>query len=114
MRLILTLLSAALLSSFAPAQTTPPVAVSPETQTSIARLIGDIMVNGKAYDYDRHLSDNIGPRLTGSGNYAHAVSWALAHCKSLGLTNVHTEPFTMPALWEPDGPASGNIIEPRN
>jgi hypothetical protein len=51
----------------------------------VSKLIGDVIVNGKAYDYDRHLADNIGPRLTGSDNYVHAVSWTVEQFKSLGL-----------------------------
>jgi hypothetical protein len=89
------------------------VPVSPETRAAASQIVGDIMVSGKAYDYDRELADNIGPRLTGSDNYVHAVSWAVDQFKSLGLTNVHTEPFTMPALWEPEVPATGQILEPR-
>ena len=34
------------------------------------------MVAGKAYDYDRTLADDIGPRLTGSDNYMKAAAWA--------------------------------------
>ncbi len=109
MRLKAIALLATLLPFCAHAQTS----VSPETRTAVRQLIGDIMVDGKAYDYDRQLADHIGPRLTGSDNYVHAVSWALDQFKSLGLTNVHTESFTMPALWEPDGPAAGQIISPR-
>ena len=50
--------------------------VSPETRSAVARIIGDVMVNGQAYEYDRQLADNIGPRLTGSENYVRAVAWA--------------------------------------
>ena len=118
MRLLIKFFAAVTVTSCALAQTpaTPATAipVSPETRAAVTRLIGDIMVNGKAYDYDRHLADNIGPRLTGSDNYVNAVSWTVGTFKSLGLKNVHTEPFTMPALWEPETPATGNILEPRN
>ncbi|HTD95342.1 MAG TPA: M20/M25/M40 family metallo-hydrolase [Edaphobacter sp.] len=110
MRFLTVLLAATLASPCALAQ----APVSPDTRTAITQLVGDIMVNGKAYDYDRHLADNIGPRLTGSDNYVHAVSWAVDQFKSLGLKNVHTEPFTMPALWEPEVLATGHILEPRN
>jgi len=109
MRLKAIVLLSTLLPFCAHAQTS----VSPETRTAVRQLIGDIMVDGKAYDYDRQLADHVGPRLTGSDNYVHAVSWAVDQFKSLGLTNVHTESFTMPALWEPDGPAAGQIISPR-
>jgi len=75
--------------------------------------VGEIMVGGKAYDYDRRISDDIGPRLTGSDNYVHAVKWAVDEFKTLGLSNVHTEPFTMKATWEPEVPAVGKIVAPR-
>jgi carboxypeptidase Q len=111
MRPILPLITAVLLPACTLAQTPP--AVSPETHAAVTKLVGDIMVNGQAYDYDRQLADNIGPRLTGSPSYVHAVDWAQQQFRSLGLANVHTESFTMPALWEPDGPAAGQIISPR-
>ena len=111
MRLFSTLLLASLLVYSSSAQS--PAPVSPETRAAVRQLIGDIMVNGKAYDYDRQLTDTIGPRLTGSDNYVHAVSWATEQFKTLGLSNVHTEPFTIPATWEPEVPATGQIVEPR-
>jgi carboxypeptidase Q len=113
MRLALTaLLAAGLATTAVPAQT-PAATVSPETRTAVRNLIGEVMVNGQAYEYDRQLADNIGPRLTGSDNYNHAVTWTQEQFRTLGLTNVHTEPFNMPALWEPEVPASGNITSPR-
>ncbi len=115
MRLVLITLLAALTSA-APAQNpaAPPApTLSPETRTAVRNLVGEVLVNGQAYEYDRQLADTIGPRLTGSDNYNHAVTWALDTFKSLGLTNVHTEPFTMPALWEPETPATGHITSPR-
>jgi carboxypeptidase Q len=113
MRLYVRVLTAALLSSCAFAQTPAPP-VSPETRAAVRQLVGDIMVNGQAYDYDRQLADGIGPRLTGSDNYVHAVSWAQEQFRALGLTNIHTESFSMAALWEPETAATGNIVEPRN
>src|ERR1700679_1745227 len=111
MRLALTLLTAVLIPTCLQAQTPPTV--SPETRAAVTKLVGDIMVNGQAYGYDRDLADGIGPRLTGSPNYALAVNCAQKQFGSMGLANVHTETFTMPALWEPDVPAAGQIIEPR-
>jgi carboxypeptidase Q len=103
------LLLATLLPPCAQAQSV----VSPDTRAAVRQLVGDIMVNGKAYEYDRQLADHVGPRLTGSDNYVHAVSWAVDQFKSLGLANIHTESFTMPALWEPDVLATGHITSPR-
>jgi hypothetical protein len=99
-----------------PATTLPaatPIPVSPDTRAAVRNLVGEVLVNGQAYHYDQQLSDDIGPRLTGSDNYVHAVSWALDQFKSMGLANVHTESFTMPNLWEPEVPASGEITSPR-
>jgi carboxypeptidase Q len=86
--------------------------VSPETRDAARQLIGDSISNGKAYQYDEYLADMIGPRLTGSSNYMRAVEWAVQQFKELGLSNVHTEEWTIPATWEPDGPAVGHIIKP--
>jgi hypothetical protein len=114
MRSLIVLFASAFLASCAFAQTAAtPANVSPETRAEVSRLVGNILVDGKAYDYDRHLADNIGPRLTGSDNYVRAVSWAVDQFKALGLKNVHTESFSMPALWEPETPATGGITEPR-
>jgi carboxypeptidase Q len=70
---------------------TPANTVSEPTRTAVRELIGSIMVDGKAYDYDRELADGIGPRLTGSANYNRAVVWTMEQFRSLGLSNVHTE-----------------------
>jgi hypothetical protein len=97
------------------AQTSVPGAsfnVLPQTRDAAQQIIGDSILNGKAYEYDAHLADLIGPRLTGSSNYMRAVEWTEQQFKELGLANVHTEDWTIPATWEPEGPASGRIIEP--
>jgi len=45
------------------AETTTPqaIAVSAETQAALIKLGGQLMVAGKAYEYDRQLADEIGP-----------------------------------------------------
>jgi len=106
------LLPLALVSALAQTPDAPPV-VTPDTRTSVARLVGDILINGKNFEYDRQLADTIGPRLTGSANYEAAVVWAQQKLRAAGATNVHTEPFTMPATWEPDTPAQGKMTAPR-
>lgn len=85
--------------------------VSTQTSESMQKMIGDVFVNGQAYEYDRHLADEIGPRLTGSANYMKAAQWAQQKMQALGLANVHTETFSISA-WEPDGPAIGSITMP--
>lgn len=74
-------------------------------------IIGDTLIEGQAYEYDRQLADEIGPRLTGSPQYLKAISWAENEFKHLGLSNVHTETFQTD-IWEPEPGASGRITAP--
>jgi carboxypeptidase Q len=60
-----------------------------------------------------HLSDIIGPRLTGSAALRRANDWASGKMKDYGLVNVHLEPWLLPEGWE-RGPATGRIVEPDN
>jgi carboxypeptidase Q len=60
-----------------------------------------------------HLSDMIGPRLTGSAALKNANQWAAEKMKRYGLTNVELEPWAIPAGWE-RGTAAARIIEPDN
>ena len=76
------------------------------------RLGGQMMLAGQAYEYDRELADEIGPRLTGSANYVKATNWAVAEFKRLGLSNVHLEGWTIPATWEPETLATASMILP--
>jgi hypothetical protein len=112
----LCLLSLSCASAFAQSQgrldpIVPKLSISEHTEQVIAKIIGDTLVHGQAYEYDRELADDIGPRLTGSANYFKAVQWSMAKFKDFGLTNVHTETFQMDT-WEPDGPAVGKITAP--
>ncbi len=107
------LLASSLLPAFsqnAPAVDAP--ALSAEEQTSLVRLGGQLMMAGKAYEYDRHLADDIGPRLTGSANYNEAAAWAEAEFTHLGLANVHRESWEIPATWEPDTLATARMLKP--
>jgi carboxypeptidase Q len=61
----------------------------------------------------QHLSDVIGPRLTGSKNLERANNWTAERMKSYGLVNVHLEPWEIPVGWE-RGKATMRVIEPEN
>ena len=82
------------------------------TNAALVKLGGQLMMAGKAYDYDRALADDIGGRLTGSSNYVKAADWAAAEFTRLGLSNVHMEPWEIAATWEPETWASGRILTP--
>jgi hypothetical protein len=97
------------------AQSAPPAEskpLPPETQSALVRLGGQLMMAGKAYDYDRHLADDIGPRLTGSANYNEAAAWAESEFTRLGLANVHRESWEIPATWEPETLATARLLKP--
>lgn len=60
-----------------------------------------------------HLSDIIGPRLTGSAALKRANDWAAEKMKSYGLSDVHLEGWTIPVGWE-RGTAAARVVEPDN
>ena len=96
------------------AQTAPQAAFVPDPATNAAliRLGGQLMMAGRAYEYDRVLADDIGPRLTGSANYEKAVDYAIAEFERLGLSNVHRAPWEINATWEPEVWATASFIKP--
>jgi len=64
----------------------------------------------------KYLSDDIGPRLTGSANLERANKWTKGKLEEYGLENVHLEAWEIPVGWE-RGTASlklldGNTIRP--
>src|ERR1700761_9346107 len=91
---------------------TTAVAQQTASQPSLVKLAGQLLVAGKAYEYDRELADEIGPRLTGSANYVKATDWAVAEFTRLGLTQVHKEAWEIPATWEPETVATARMILP--
>ncbi|MBS1840485.1 MAG: M20/M25/M40 family metallo-hydrolase [Acidobacteria bacterium] len=46
-----------------------------------------------------HLTDKIGPRMTGSPQLKQANEWAAGQFKALGLSNVHQEPWKIASSW---------------
>lgn len=58
-----------------------------------------------------YLTTQIGPRLTGSPQLDQASKWALEQFKSIGLENVHLEPWSIAHGWK-RGPISAKVITP--
>lgn len=76
-------------------------AALPQANNSVqARLVGEVLTNGKQLNYLSMLSDEIGSRLTGSPGARRAEEAMEAEMKRLGLANVHREPFAVPVSWE--------------
>lgn len=60
-----------------------------------ARIMGAEIVSGEAYPLLQHLTDRIGPRLTGSAGAQAAVGWTAERLRSFGL-QVRTETVLVP------------------
>ncbi|MEO8381221.1 MAG: M20/M25/M40 family metallo-hydrolase [Acidobacteriota bacterium] len=59
------------------------------------RVIDHILAHSQAYDTLAHLTDEIGPRLSGSANAAEAVRWTTAQFRAWGI-DVRNEPLMVP------------------
>jgi carboxypeptidase Q len=64
----------------------------------------------RAFAILRSLTDEVGPRMSGTPGDARAVDWGLATMKSLGLANVHAERLMVPH-WE-RGEGTASIVTP--
>lgn len=84
---------------------------SQQTDSIVLRSIfTDELVNGKGYDWLRDLTQNIGPRLSGSDNAAKAVKWAEKKMKEAGADTVYLQPVIVPH-WVRGEKEQGSIIE---
>lgn len=65
----------------------------------------------QSYRYVQELSDNIGPRLTGSEGALAACKWAVEKMKKIGLQDVHLEPWRLSRGWT-RGTANAELTSP--
>ena len=88
----------AIAASLAPAgarDVAPSASVSASYTPLAGRIIGAETVEGEAYALLQHLTDRIGPRLSGSEGAAAAVAWTAERLRSYGL-QVRTEKVLVP------------------
>lgn len=76
------------------------VALSADGGVSEGRILEEALVRGQAFDNLQHLTDAIGPRLTGSKNLEDAAAFAMEKFRSYGLSNVHREDYEIPSTWQ--------------
>ena len=69
------------------------------TLKALAAVAGAGTMETHTYQYLEELSDDIGARVTGSPEAAAAVAWGAEKMKSIGLENVHTEPWKLFRGW---------------
>lgn len=75
--------------------TATPIVFAPQTLADLARVRDAALASDYAYRQVAHLSNNIGPRLTGSAQAQKAVEYVAAELKALGL-EVQLEKVTVP------------------
>lgn len=103
-----TLLLAANPSASAP----PPQSPSDDgTKTALTEIAGNATMDSHAFQYLTELSDDIGPRLTGSPADRKAAEWGLAKMRAIGLQNVRLEKYTLWKGWT-RGVAQAEMLAP--
>jgi Zn-dependent M28 family amino/carboxypeptidase len=75
------------------------------------QIIKEVRDHSELMQNLEYLSDQIGPRLTGSAQLKQANDWTADLFRKYGLTNVHLEPWTIAHSWT-RGTASARIISP--
>ena len=74
-------------------------AAEPIDRAMIAKIRAEGMDRSKALDYYNHLTNVIGPRLTGTPAFKQAGDWARAQLTSFGLSNPRLENFAFGRGW---------------
>src|SRR6201981_1795785 len=76
-----------------------------------AQILSEIRDHSQVMENLEYLSDEIGPRLTGSPQLKQANDWTAAKFREYGLTNVKLEPWTIAHSWT-RGTARARIVSP--
>src|SRR6266852_7898148 len=76
-----------------------------------AQILSEIRDHSQAMENLEYLSDEIGPRVTGSPQLRQANDWTAAKFREYGLTNVKLEPWTIAHSWT-RGTAHARIVSP--
>jgi carboxypeptidase Q len=87
---------------------------APAAEAKVAldkRIMTEIAERSEIMTNLAHLSDVIGPRLTGSARLEQANRWTAEKMKEYGLENVRLEPWEIPIGWE-RGTVSMKLISP--
>jgi len=90
---------------------TPPDGDATSIAAADAQLLAEVRDHSEVMQNLEYLSDNIGPRLTGSPQLKQANEWTAEVMKKYGLVNVHLEPWTIARSWT-RGSARARIIAP--
>jgi Zn-dependent M28 family amino/carboxypeptidase len=94
-----TLLSSVLVLPPAGARQNPQGPNEDGTAPALVKIAGEGLVESHAFTYLTELSDDLGPRVTGSPECQRAIDWGLAKMRGIGLENVHAEKFSIWRGW---------------
>src|SRR6266571_7454045 len=89
----------------------PPAEDSNGIAAADAQILAEIREHSQAMENLEYLSDEIGPRLTGSPQLKQANDWTATKFREYGLTNVKLEPWTIARSWT-RGTARARIVSP--
>ena len=89
----------------------PPDGDAKTLAAADARILAEVHDHSESMQNLEYLSDNIGPRLTGSPQLKQANDWIAETMKKYGLVNVHLEPWTIAHSWT-RGTARARIVSP--
>ncbi len=77
----------------------------------VRRIIGEALSSPTIAENLRRVTDEIGGRMSGSPQMAKAVDWAVEAFRAAGVTDVHTERYTLPVQWS-EGATRLDVIAP--
>jgi len=89
----------------------PKSAEADTTKPGLVKIAGNATMDSPAFQFLTELSDEVGPRVTGSPGAQKAVDWSVAKMKSIGLQNVHTEKWNLWKGWT-RGTAEATMLAP--
>ena len=81
------------------------------TKPALVKIAGEGLLESHAFQYLTELSDDIGPRVSGSPEAQKAVEWGVAKMKAMGLENVHAEKWQLWRGWT-RGTAQAELLTP--
>jgi carboxypeptidase Q len=83
----------------------------PDTDETIARIVGHSMTSNGAMEFLEVLTDSIGGRITGSQGSREAAELILKALRDAGFENAHSEEYKLPSVWQ-HGATTGEVISP--
>ena len=81
------------------------------TMPALVKIAGEGQLNSHAFQFLTELSDDVGPRVTGSPLERKSEEWGMAKMKAMGLENVHLEKYTIWKGWT-RGVAEAELLAP--